>query len=146
MGRRRSNYALVEISQHLGAVDELDLPWSEFVGDRTPEHEFEVPTADAVDAYVTIQAYDVGVYDHEVLINGETVSGFDIPPADGWQCWMDVLTGPDLVRGTNTVAVARDGDTDDSFALGTVRITWREPVATPTDRPDPAEEPSSTET
>jgi len=128
--RRRSNYALVEFSQHLGGVEQLDLPWAEFVDDRTPDREFEVPTANAIDPYVTIQAYDVGVYGHEILINGETVSGFDLPPADGWQCWMDFLAGTELDEGSNTVAIARDEGTDDSFAVGSVRVTWREPVDT----------------
>lgn len=128
MTRRRSNYALVEFSEQLGREGELDVPWAEFVGDRTPDHEFEVPTDDPADGYVTVQAYDVGSYGHDILINGEALTGFDIPPGEGWQCWMDVMAGVDLVEGTNTIAVERDEESGDSFAVGTLRITWREPV------------------
>jgi hypothetical protein len=129
--RYRSNYALVEFSEHLGEdPDDLDVPWAEFVGDETEAHEFTVPVADAVDAYVTVQALDVGTYGHEIVVNGESLSGFDIPPAEGWQCWMDVLTGADLAEGENTIRVRRDDETDDSFVVGTLRVTWREPVDT----------------
>jgi len=125
----RANYALVEFSEHLGATSGgLEVPWAEFVGDSTTEKEFTVPVAAARDGYVTVQALDVGVYGHEILINGESLSGFDIPPSEGWQCWMDVVTGAELVEGTNTIQVVRDEDSPDDFVVGTVRINWREPV------------------
>jgi hypothetical protein len=131
MTRRRSNYALVEFSEQLGVEDELDVPWAAFVGNRSSEHAFEVPADDPVDGCATVQAYDVGSYGHDILINGETLTGFDIPPSDGWQCWMDVMAGVELVAGTNTIAVERNEESDDSFAVGTVRVTWREPVGEP---------------
>jgi hypothetical protein len=125
----RANYTLVEFSEHLGANSgALDVPWAEFVGDRSTEKEFTVPVAAARDGYVTVQALDVGAYGHEILINGESLSGFDLPPNDGWQCWMDVVTGTELVEGTNTIQVVRDEETPDDFVIGTVRINWREPV------------------
>ncbi|WP_254536729.1 DUF7383 domain-containing protein [Halomarina litorea] len=127
--RYRSNYALVEFSEHLGDdEDDLDVPWAEFVGDRSTEHEFSVPVEGAIDGYVTVQALDVGTYGHEILVNGESLSGFDIPPGEGWQCWMDVMAGVDLRKGENTIQVRRDTDADDSFVVGTLRVTWREPI------------------
>ncbi|MFD1513092.1 DUF7383 domain-containing protein [Halomarina rubra] len=127
--RYRSNYALLEFGELLADREgALDVPWAEFVGDESTEHSFEVPVDGAIDGYVTIQALDVDSYDHEVLVNGESLSGFDIPPASGWQCWMDVITGATLREGTNTIQVRRDTDTRDAFVLGTVRVTWREPV------------------
>jgi hypothetical protein len=127
--RYRSNYALVEFGELLGEHEgALDVPWAEFVGDESTEKAFEVPVAGAVDGYVTIQALDVDSYGHEILVNGEALSGFDVPPASGWQCWMDVLTGATLREGENTIRVRRDTETPDAFAVGTVRVTWREPV------------------
>ena len=108
---------------------ELDLDWAENVGDETAAHEFEVPTGDAVDGYVGIQAFDVGAYGHEILINGEPMSGFDIPPNDGWQYWVDTFADAvSLTAGTNDLRIVRDAESDDAFAVGTVTVHWREPV------------------
>ncbi|MFB6141364.1 MAG: hypothetical protein ABEJ26_13135 [Halosimplex sp.] len=129
MGDRRSNYALVPVQQHLGQNEEsLAVPWAEFVGDETDEFEFEVPTADATEAYLELQAYDVEEYGHEIRINGVALSGFDIPPAEGWQHWMDTLSGLDLSEGTNTVQIERDTTTTDAFVVGVVIVHWKEPV------------------
>ncbi|WP_132059651.1 DUF7383 domain-containing protein [Halorussus amylolyticus] len=125
----RANYALVNVSAHLGPMrDAIDVPWADFVGDATPKHEFEVPTADTSDAYLGLQAFRVDDYGHEILINGEQLSGFDVPPADGWQYWEDALTHAELREGTNTLQVVRDEESDDSFAVNNVTVHWREPV------------------
>jgi hypothetical protein len=126
---RRANYALVTVQEHLGPNDQyLDLPWAEFVGDRTSKFEFTVPTDDVTDAYVELQAYDVGEYGHELLVNDAELTGFDLPPSNGWQYWMDAITGTELQEGTNTVQLRRDGDSNDSLAIGTLTVHWREPV------------------
>ncbi|WP_436908438.1 DUF7383 domain-containing protein [Halosimplex marinum] len=129
MGDRRPNYALVPFQQHLGQNEEsLAVPWAEFVGDETDELTFEVPTDGATEAYLELQAYDVEEYGHEIRVNDVALSGFDIPPADGWQQWMDTLTGIDLVEGENTIRVERDTDTTDAFVVGVVVVHWKEPV------------------
>jgi hypothetical protein len=129
MTDRRANYALIDIREHLGADKEaLDVPWAEFVGDETTEYSFTVPSEDVTDAYVELQAYDVGAYGHEIVVNGDRLSGFDVPPNEGWQYWMDSVTGAHLVEGENTIHVARDVDTRDEFVVGTVTVHWREPV------------------
>ncbi|WP_284012241.1 DUF7383 domain-containing protein [Halobaculum litoreum] len=125
----RATYATVYVGAQLapdGAT--LDLEWADDVGDRTDGHEFEVSTADAREAYLEIQAFDVAEYGHQILVNDEPLTGFDIPPNDGWQLWTDTVSGTELVEGTNTLAVARDTDTDDAFAIGTVRVHWKEPA------------------
>lgn len=125
----RANYALVNVSAHLGPnKDAIDVPWADFVGDATPNFEFEVPASETVDAYVGMQAFRVGEFGHELLVNDEPLGGFDLPPATGWQYWEDAITDSALVRGTNTFRFARDADTDDSFAVNNVTIHWREPV------------------
>ncbi|RMB23671.1 hypothetical protein ATH50_0895 [Haloplanus aerogenes] len=107
---------------------ELDLDWATNVGDETELHEFDVPTDDATDGYVGIQAFDVGEYGHEILVNGEPMSGFDIPPNDGWQYWVDTFgDSVGLVEGANTLQIVRDTDTRDAFAVGTVTVHWKEP-------------------
>ena len=127
--RTHANYALCYLGTHLGPErDGLDLDWATFVGDRTETYEFTVPTDDAVDCHLSLQAYDVGEYGHEVLINGESLSGFDIPPAEGWQYWMDSLSDHRLREGTNTVRIVRDTSGTDNFAVGNVKIHWKEPV------------------
>lgn len=125
----RANYALVPVLEHLGPTpDSLDVEWAEFVGDGTTVHEFTVATDDATDAYVELQVYDVGEYGHEILLDGDPLSGFDIPPAAGWQYWLDSLGEQRLRRGTNTLEIRRDASGDDAFAVGNVVVNWREPV------------------
>lgn len=127
--RTFANYEMTFVGAQLGPDKrDLDVEWAEFVGDRTPTHEFHVPTAAAQDAYVGIQAFDVGEYGHEILINDEALSGFDIPKGDGWQYWIDSLAGVSLVEGTNTLRIARDTTTEDSFAVGNVVVRWKEPM------------------
>lgn len=126
---RRANYALVDFMEYLGDdADALDVPWAEFVGNRTTERTFPVPTDDPTEAYFTFQVFDVGVYGHEVVINGDPVSGFDLPPGPGWQHWMDAVTGAELREGENTVRVVRDRDSEDAFVVGTAAVHWKEPV------------------
>jgi hypothetical protein len=127
--RFRANYATVYVGAQLSPDDRrLALDWAADAGDETDVYEFAVPTADATDAYVGLQAFDVGEYGHEILVNGDPLSGFDIPPNEGWQYWVDTLTGVDLVDGGNTLQIRRDVDTDDSFAVGNVTVHWKEPV------------------
>ncbi|WP_254829673.1 DUF7383 domain-containing protein [Haloglomus salinum] len=126
---RRANYALVNFMELLGEdADDLDTPWAEFVGDRTEAHAFEIPADDPTEGFVQLQAYDVSEFGHEIVVNGEPLSGFDIPPAPGWQCWMDSITGTDLVGGENTLRIRRDAATDDAFVIGTATVHWKEPV------------------
>jgi len=124
----RANYALVTVLEQLGpSADALDVPWAEFAGDKSSVYEFHVP-ADATDAYLELQAYDVGSFDHEILLNGDPLSGFDVPPAEGWQYWMDAVTEERLQAGENTLQVRRDTASEDAFAVGSVVVNWKEPV------------------
>jgi len=116
--RHRANYTTVYLGALLGPDGHrLELDWADDVGDATADHEFSVPTADATDALVGVQAFDVGDYGHEIRVNGEALSGFDIPPNDGWQHWVDTVTNVDLREGDNTVALHRDPDSVDAFAV-----------------------------
>ncbi len=129
MATHRANYALVPFQEHLGPDREaLDVPWASFAGDRTEQGIFEVPTGDAQDAYVEMQVYEAGSYDHELLINGDSLTGFDVPESDGWQYWMDTVTGASLEEGKNTLQFRRDRDSGDSFVVGTVVVNWKEPA------------------
>jgi hypothetical protein len=125
----RANYALLDIREHLGTdSDDLDVPWATFAGDATSPATFSVPTDDPVDAYVELQAYDVGEYGHEILVNGDALTGFDVPPGTGWEYWMDTITGASLQQGENDLQVVRDTDGEDGFVVGTVTVHWKEPV------------------
>ncbi len=123
----RANYTTVYVGAQLAPEKrKLNLDWADDAGDKTDEHEFTVSTPDPADALVGIQAFDVGEYGHEIVINGESLSGFDIPPNDGWQYWVDTITGARLQEGTNTLRIVRDTSTRDAFAVGTVTIHWKE--------------------
>jgi hypothetical protein len=125
---RRANYALVTVLEQLGpSAEALDVPWADYAGDESAVYEFDAP-AGATDAYLEVQAYDVGTFGHEIVLNGQPLSGFDVPPAEGWQYWMDVVTEQELQAGTNTLRVRRDTTTRDAFAVGNVVVNWREPV------------------
>jgi hypothetical protein len=139
--RFRANYAVVYVGAQLGPERRsLGLEWADEVGDETEPHEFEVPTADPHDPFVGLQAFDVGSFGHEIRINGESLSGFDIPPNDGWQYWVDTLSGAVLTEGTNTIQFCRDPDSTDAFAVGTVRVHWKEPVETTADTGEAVDE------
>lgn len=128
--RTRANYALLTFQEHLGdSADGLDVPWAEFVGNhRSSEQRFTVPTGPATEPYVELQTFDVSEYGHEIVVNGDALTGFDIPPASGWQYWMDPITGTDLVEGENTIRLVRDANTEDDFVVGSVVVHWKEPV------------------
>ncbi|MGM0604083.1 MAG: DUF7383 domain-containing protein [Halobacteriota archaeon] len=123
-----TTYETIYVGEQLGpSTFALDLDWAEHVGDTTTEHEFTVETADPTDALVGVQAFDVGTYGHEIVINDEPLSGFDIPPNDGWQYWVDTVTGTSLIEGSNTIRVDRDTDTTDTFAIGSIVVQWKRP-------------------
>ncbi|MGM0591253.1 MAG: DUF7383 domain-containing protein [Halobacteriota archaeon] len=123
----RANYATLFVGAQLGPEDrQLDLDWATFVGDETDAYEFTVPTDSAEEPYIGVQAFDVGDYGHEIELNGQALGGFDIPPCDGWQYWVDTLSNVDLVEDTNTVRICRDIETRDRFAIGTVIVHWKE--------------------
>ncbi|MFB6096630.1 MAG: hypothetical protein ABEJ74_04510 [Haloferacaceae archaeon] len=124
----RANYALLPVLEQLGPSERLELPWAEFAGNRSSLLEFEVPIEAPIDPYVEVQVYDVGEYGHEILVNGESLTGFDLPPGEGWQQWLDAVTGPELTAGTNTVQIHRDTTADDAFAVGNVVVHWKEPI------------------
>ncbi|SDM05024.1 hypothetical protein SAMN04487949_0652 [Halogranum gelatinilyticum] len=125
----RANYATVYVGAQLAPEGHsLDLEWATDAGDETDAFEFTVPTDEPTDAYIGLQAFDVAEYGHEILVNGEPLGGFDIPPNEGWQYWVDTLSGATLHEGTNTVQFRRNAEGTDAFAVGTVTVHWKEPV------------------
>ena len=126
----RANYALLNFQEHLGdSANGLDVPWAEFVGNhRSSEYTFTVPRVPATEPYLELQTFDVGSYDHEILVNGDALTGFDVPPASGWQYWMDPITGTELTEGENTLRIVRDASTEDAFVVGSVIVHWKEPI------------------
>jgi hypothetical protein len=128
--RTRANYTLLDFQEHLGeSSDGLDVPWAEFVGNhRSTEHEFTVPAGPVTEPYLECQLFAVDSYGHEIIVNGDALSGFDIPPAPGWQYWMDTITGAELIEGENTIRFVRDADTRDDFVIGSVVVHWKESI------------------
>ena len=81
-----------------------------------------------VDPYLECLVFNVSAYDHEIRVNDDALTGFDIPPADGWQYWMDPITVANLVEDTNTLRFVRDASTGDDLAISTVTVHWKEPA------------------
>src|SRR5699024_5676807 len=79
--RTRANYALLDFQEQLGeSSNGLDVPWAEFVGNhRSSTREFTVPAGPATEAYLECQLFEVGSYGHEIVVNGDALTGFDIP-------------------------------------------------------------------
>ncbi|MBV0902069.1 DUF7383 domain-containing protein [Haloarcula salina] len=126
---RRATYALCQFQQHLGpSADSLDVPWAEYSGDATDPATFEVPTSRPTDPYVQMQVFDVADFDHEIVVNGEPLTGFDIAPGEGWQLWMDTISPDQLHAGENTLTFRRNADSDDAFVVGAVTVHWKQPV------------------
>ena len=127
--RTHATYTVLNFQEHLGeSADGLDVPWAEFVGNhRSSKLEFEVPTDSSTEPYLECQLFEVGDYGHEIMVNGDALSGFDVPPSPGWQYWMDTITGAELVEGTNTIQFVRDAEARDDFVVGSVVIHWKEP-------------------
>ena len=122
----RATYETVFIGEQLGPEDiRLALEWAEYVGDETREVTIDID-GEPTDGLFGLQAFEVGTYGHEVVINGEPLSGFDIPPNDGWQYWMDALTGATLQSGENTIKIVRDPGSDDAFAIGMMVLQWKD--------------------
>lgn len=124
----RSDFVAIYFGEHLGDnANDLNVPWATFVGNQTTVKNFYISDQPAGNAYLMLQAYDVHQTGHRILINGQNLSGFDIPRETGsWQTWMDVIDSGLLRFGNNTIQIQRDADTGDNFVVGNVVIHWRE--------------------
>ena len=105
--RRHSNHARIAILEQLGPQEDPALPWATFGGDRTDAYTFSVPTAEAADAYIQLQLYDVDTYGHEILLNGDPLDGFDLPPADDSDGVDDTERGDDTEPARITAIAVR---------------------------------------
>ena len=75
-----------------------------------------------------MQVCDVSEFSHGIRLDGESLTGFDIDPGDGWQYWMDTISAGHLQAGDNTIQFRRDTETDDAFVVGPAVVHWTEPV------------------
>ncbi|MFB6189574.1 MAG: hypothetical protein ABEI57_06790 [Halapricum sp.] len=121
-----ADYVILSVQELFGPEEgALDVPWATFVGDHGKTHTFTVPADDPVDPYLEVQAFDVGEYGHEIFLNDEPLTGFEFPPHDAWQQWMDAITGSLLQSDENRLRIERDGGGDDAFAVANVVVHWR---------------------
>ena len=126
----RADFEIVRFNSHLGdKAGDLNVNWATFHGNQTPVKNFYIGQKPSADAYVLIQAYDVESSNHEIVINGVSLGGFDIPTTDEyrWQTWMDVIESGILKQGNNTIQIKRAGG-GDNFVIAHVAIPWREVV------------------
>jgi len=124
----RSDFRLVVFNEHLGdKAGDIKAGWANFVGNQTTIRNFYIDGYPTNEAYLILQAYDIHKSGHKILINGQDLGGFDIPPDPGkWQTWMDRIDTTKLKKGNNTIQIVRDASTGDNFIVCMVIIHWRE--------------------
>lgn len=126
-----SDFTTIYFGEHLGPNEtDLQASWATFVGNQTSVKTFNVDNPPANEAYMLIQTLHVGVFSHQILINGVELSGYQIPEHRGWSTWMVGLGEGLLKHGANTIQIIRDKRSNDSFVVGHVVIHWRELVDT----------------
>ncbi|NOK58636.1 MAG: hypothetical protein GFH27_549279n442 [Chloroflexi bacterium AL-W] len=78
--------------------------------------------------YLLITVRSVDTASHRIQINGQDLSGFDIPEAPGdsnaWLTYMDRIQPNVLRGGTNNLQITRVGN--DNFLVKDMVIHWRE--------------------
>lgn len=91
--------------------------------------ELNVPLEAIVDdGFLLITVRSVDSASHTIQINGQNLSGFDIPlpPAnsDAWLTYMDRIQPNVLHVGTNNIQITRVGN--DDFVVKDLVVNWRE--------------------
>ena len=83
-------------------------------------------TADPIDdGYLLITAHNVSNQSHQISINSQQLSGFDLPIHDpGWMTWMDRIQPGVLKAGMNTLTIVRTFN--DDFHVKDIVVHWRE--------------------
>ena len=80
------------------------------------------------DGYLLITVRSVDTANHSIQINGQHLSGFDIPmppgDSDAWFTYMDRIQPNALHGGTNNVQITRVGN--DNFVVKDLVVHWRE--------------------
>lgn len=91
----------------------------------TLEFPIEGTQAPIDDAYLLITAHNVSHQSHEIRINNQPLSGWDIPIHNpGWQTWMDRIQPGILKTGMNSITIVRSAD--DDFTVKDIVVNWRE--------------------
>jgi hypothetical protein len=130
-----ADFAFIKFDQHLGDNEnDLNTPagftWAG--GQATKEFTINGSARPVGQGYLLIQTYDVDFRNHEILINGKKLPGWDIPthPADQvWQTWMERIPSGFLKAGTNTIQIVKSATTKekvDNFLVRSVTVHWRE--------------------
>lgn len=76
--------------------------------------------------YLLIQGFDIERDNHRILINGQDLPSFDLPPTGNnvWTTWMDRVPQSFLNQGDNRITIRREGPED--FFIANVVVQWRE--------------------
>ncbi len=94
----------------------------------SPSHtrQFGVEGNPVRNAYLLIQVFGVNAPNHEIFINGNRLTSFDVPPHAGnqWITWMDGIPYGFLQSGGNDITIRRTSN--DDFRVANVVISWRE--------------------
>ena len=107
-----------------------DFNWMPFTHDFTalsPSFGVDFPIeGDPIDdGYLLITAHNVSWQTHQIYINNQELSGWDIPiHSSGWQTWMDRIPSGVLHTGINSIMVVRAAG--DDFTTKDIVVHWRE--------------------
>ena len=107
-----------------------DFNWMPFTHDFTALEpslsvDFPIEGTPIDDGYLLITAHNVSWQTHQIYINSQELSGWDIPiHSSGWQTWMDRIPSGVLQSGTNSIMVVRAAD--DDFTTKDIVVHWRE--------------------
>lgn len=78
--------------------------------------------------YLLIQALDIELDTHEILINDQNLPSFDLPGQLAfnqlWMTWMDRVPQSFLRQGRNSITIRRTSA--DDFRIENVVVHWRE--------------------
>jgi hypothetical protein len=79
------------------------------------------------EGYLLVTARSVDSQNHEISINGQNMSGFDIPlppgNSDAWLTYMDRIGGNVLHGGLNQIRITRMAN--DDFVVKDLVVHWR---------------------
>jgi len=129
----KSDFAIIsfgDFGEQLGARREVDrFRGTTFVGDQSSLQEFAIDGLPLGRGYVLVQTAEIEAFDHDVLLNGEPLNaGVDLPAGKSatFQTPMALIGERRLRRGKNTLQIRRGAGSEDSFAVYSAVVHWRE--------------------
>ena len=118
-------FATLHFAERVGDPSRDGEPGFRFAGEATSVKEFVLDGHPAAAAYLLVSIYDTEDATHVVRINGRDQPGRLAPTGRRtWATRLFPFDGLELVEGTNTVQIARDSASSDSFLVSDVVVHY----------------------